>query len=204
MKKIEDYENPFDAIDEFEKAIGEYTGAKGVIVTDSCTHAMELGLIRSRPKVYGSIPAHTYISVLMTLEKLGSAYMLTDEEWIDSYNIGGSNVWDYARKFEKDMYVPGQVQCLSFGRSKPLELGRGGAILTNNKQDYQWFKRAAYDGRNLNFKHWGEQKEFEIGYHYMMKPEECVDGLNKLEAGVFNTDQTGFKYPDLREITINK
>ena len=211
MKNINDYENPFDAIEEFEKAIGEFTGAKGVIVTDSCTHAIELALRYKTPKMYATIPTHTYISIPMTLKKLGVEYMFEDTEWENEYRIQGSPVWDCARRFEEGMatleeHSPAgisKMQCLSFGHSKPLELGRGGAILTNDKQAYEWLKRAAYDGRDLSFDNWEDQKEFEIGYHYMMRPEECVAGLNKLAEGKF-VEQTGHVYPDLRDITINE
>jgi len=206
MKNISDYTDPFDAIEEFEKAISEYTGAPGVVLTDSCTHAIELGIRRKRPPMYASIPANTYLSVLMTLEKLDVSYMFTEEKWDKGYNIGGTGIWDFARTFEKDMFVPRTVQCLSFGHGKPLEIGHGGAILTDNREVYKWLKRASYDGRDPDIKHWKDQKEFDIGYHYMMRPEDAVIGLNKLANNEINTiSSPGYKeYPDLREITINK
>lgn len=212
MKNINDYENPFDAIEEFEKALAEYTGAKGVVVTDSCTHAIELALRQRTPKLYATIPAHTYISIPMTLKKLGIDYMYTDKDWEGEYRIDGSMIWDSARRFEEgmsdigDALDPGsinKVQCLSFGHGKPLEIGRGGAILTNNKETYNWLKRAAYDGRDLSIARWEDQKEFDIGYHYMMRPEECVIGLNKLANKEFDEGISKHKYPDLRDITIN-
>lgn len=209
MKYIEDYENPFDAINEFEDAISEFTGAPGVVVTDSCTHAIELGLRYRRPKMYATIPEHTYLSIPMTLMKLDIDYMFTDDEWDKEYQIKGSIVWDSARRFEKDMFErdPGQkkIVCVSFGHGKPFELGRGGAILTDDKAAYNWLKKAAYDGRDLS-KPWQEQKEFTLGYHYMMRPEECVAGINKLASNeIVTLDKKGYTdYPNLRDITINK
>ena len=206
MKTIADYTNPFDALEEFSKALSEFTGAKGVILTDSCTHAMELGLRYKRPNLYATLPKHTYVSVLMTLEKLDIAYGFDEEEWDKQYRIGGTHVWDCARRFEKDMYESGKIMCLSFGHNKPLEIGHGGAILTNDKQFYNWATRAAYDGRDLKISPWGDQKEFKLGFHYNMRPEDAVIGLNLLESGTIKElDGAGYKqYPDLSEITIDK
>jgi len=210
-KSISDYSNPFEAIDEFEKALAEFTGAKGVVVTDSCTHAIELGLRYNTPKMYATIPVNTYLSVPMTLAKLGIEHMFIEEEWDKEYRIQGSIVYDSARHFSKDMFQtenPNQrkIVCLSFGHNKPLEIGHGGAILTNDRAAYDWLKRAAYDGRDLTVTPWEDQKEFDIGYHYHMRPEDAVIGLNKLAAGEINDlGGKGYKhYPDLREITINK
>ena len=32
---------------------------------------------------------------------------------------------------------------------KKIPIGRGGAILTNDKKAYQWLKMARYDGRDI-------------------------------------------------------
>ncbi len=219
QKDIDDFSNPFDAIEEFENTLSEFTGAPGVILTDSCTHAMELGLRYNKPKMYASIPAHTYLSVPMTLLKLGIDYLHTDEEWDTHYRIQGSDVWDCANYFKKDMFEknPGlgtKFMCLSFGHGKPLEIGHGGAILTDNKKAYRWFKRAAYDGRNLSVSPWEDQEEFDIGYHYMMRPEDAVKGLNMMSVDKImdiltdgkdaTVNNRGYEnYPDLRKIKIN-
>jgi len=212
MKKdISDYNNPFEAIDEFEKALAEFTGAKGVVVTDSCTHAIELGLRYNMPKMYATLPEHTYLSIPMTLEKLGIEYMFTEDKWDEGYRIEGSIVYDYARHFAEGMFetdtpVQKRIMCLSFGHGKPLEIGHGGAILTNDREAYEWLKRAVYDGRDLTISPWEDQKTFDVGYHYMMRPEDAVIGLNKLANGeITDLGGKGYKnYPDLREITINK
>ena len=56
----------------------------------------------------------------------------------------------------------------------------------------------------FRFSTWATQKTFRVGYHYTMRPEECVLGLNLLEAQAF-TEQLDkyFDYPDCRDITIN-
>jgi dTDP-4-amino-4,6-dideoxygalactose transaminase len=203
MIKITDYKNPFHAIADFEYAVAKYTGAPYVVTTDCCSHAIEL-CFRSLQKDVNAttIPTRTYLSVLMIFHRLNIPYELVDDDWHGDYKFGSTNIWDSARKLEKNMYKLNQMQCLSFGRTKPLEIGRGGAILLDDKETYNWLKRASYDGRDLAFVPWQDQKEFQIGYHYMMRPEECIEGLNKLNSGKISNKYT-HTYPDLRKINVS-
>jgi dTDP-4-amino-4,6-dideoxygalactose transaminase len=190
----------FDAIAKFEQALGELTGAPYVVMTDCCTHALELCLRYVSPYKVVRIPAHTYISLPMTLRKLDIGYLFDDEEWIGEYQIKGTNIWDSARRLQLGMYRPGQMQCLSFGYSKPLDIGRGGAILLDDKQAYNTLIRQRSDGRDLNISPWESQKVFELGYHYRPTIEEAVQALEKL-PGVDQVPKY-HEYPDLREIII--
>jgi dTDP-4-amino-4,6-dideoxygalactose transaminase len=203
MIKIENYANPFDALSDFEMELSSYTNAPFVVVTDSCTHALELCLRYEHVAHLIGIPACTYLSVPMLFYKLDIPYTLLDDEWQGEYQIRGTKIWDSARMLAPEMYRPGQFQCLSFGRTKPLEIGRGGAILTDSVDAYEYFKLAANDGRDLRVKPWQAQNVFPVGYHYRMLPEEAVKGLNLMAAHDFNEDQT-VQYPDLREITIHR
>jgi len=190
----------FDPIYKFETALGLLTGAPYVVMTDCCTHALELCLRYVSPYKVVRIPAHTYISVPMMLRKLDIGYIFEDLEWVGEYQIKETNVWDSARKLQSGMYRPGQMQCLSFGHSKPLDIGRGGAILLDDQQAYETLIRQRSDGRDLKITPWESQKVFELGYHYRPTIEEAQQALEKLP----NVDQEPkyFKYPDLRKITI--
>jgi len=209
-KELSDYHNPFEANEDFEKALAEYTGAKGVIVTDSCTHAIELGLRYSPPKMYATIPEHTHYSVPMTLKMLGIEYMFTDDEWENEYRIQGSSVYDSAMYFSKDMFqtenpAQSKILCVSFGPGTALDLGGGGAILTNNKPAYEWLKNAASHGRDLSKSDWKDQKEFTLGYRYYMRPADAILGLEKLSNNEI-TDLSANRYtnyPNLRDVEIN-
>jgi hypothetical protein len=55
----------------------------------------------------------------------------------------------------------------------------------------------------FSYKNWADQKKFKIGYHYTLKPEECIVGMNLLESKTF-VEQIDkfFDYPDCREIVI--
>ena len=193
--------NNFDTILKFEQALGAFTGAPFVVMTDCCTHAIELCLRYVNPsKNIVRIPARTYISVPMTLRKLDIGYTFEDEEWIGEYQIKETNVWDSARKLSVGMYRKGQMQCLSFGYEKPLEIGHGGAILLDDAEAYRTLLKQRYDGRDLRISPWQEQKVFEVGYHYRPTIEDAEQGLKLLPT----VDQTPKpkEYPDLRTIVI--
>jgi dTDP-4-amino-4,6-dideoxygalactose transaminase len=204
MIKLSDYANAFDAIKDFEAAVAKYTGAPYCVTTDCCSHAIEIAFRLAHNGSEVSFPAYTYLSVPMTMHKVKVNYTLEDIKWRESYIFKGSNIWDCARHFKKDMYMPASIQCISFGRTKPLELGRGGCILTDDKELYERASRMRYDGRDI-FKctPWDSQEEFEVGYHYYLKPEDCVSGLNYLAEGKFVEQlDKHFDYPDCRKVKI--
>ena len=205
MIDIKDYTNPFQAILDFEKAIAEYTGAPYCVTTDCCTHAIEIAFRLSDCEDWVTFPAHTYLSVVMTMHKLNIPHVMTDDVWRGEYQFEGSRVWDSARRFDANMYMPGTIQCISFGRTKPLEIGKGGCLLTDDKRLYERASRMRMDGRDIfNYSPWQTQPEFEVGYHYYLRPEECVRGLNILNEGKFNTQlDSYYNYPDCRLLKIN-
>ena len=194
-------DNPFQKIKEFERALCEFTGAPYAVVTDCCTHAIELCLRFDRVQRC-FIPAHTYLSIPMTLCKLDIEYDYQDWDWLGEYQIGYTRIWDSARLLKQGMYRPGMIQCLSFGFDKPLSIGRGGAVLTDDVEVYDVLSQQRYDGRDLSVSPWEQQKTFRIGYHYKPTIEEAVKGLELLP----NIDQEPKpkQYPDLREIIIIK
>jgi dTDP-4-amino-4,6-dideoxygalactose transaminase len=195
----------FDKIFEFEKALGEFTGAPYVIMTDCCTHAIEMCLKYDGVRGLKMTP-YTYLSVPMTMHKLGIHYVYLDEPeqtWVGEYEFVYTRVWDSARRLERDMYRPGKMQCLSFGHGKPLHIGRGGAILLDDQKAYQKLIQQRSDGRDLKISPWETQKEFHVGYHYRPTIEEATTALALLEGIKENTPAPiAVKYPDLRKIKI--
>ncbi len=192
--------NSFNAIAEFEQALGAVTGAPHVVMTDSCTHALELCLRYDKVERC-RFTAFTYLSVPMTMHKLNIAYGLVgDNEWVGEYQILGTRIWDSARKLQTGMYRAGQMQCLSFGFSKPLDIGRGGAILLDDEVAYNKLIQQRSDGRDLRISPWQDQKVFEVGYHYRPTIEEAEQALEKLPT--INQEPKYHVYPDLREIII--
>jgi len=195
----------FNLLKEFEKMISEYTGAPYVILTDSCTHAIELCLRLKNPGPC-VIPSRTYISVPMIFHKLGIPYYYdTYNNWQYEYRLTPSNIWDSARAFDRGMYRAGALQCLSFGHTKRLEIGHGGAILTSNKQDYTTLKKMAYDGRDLAISPWQDQVNFSVGYHYNMRLEDAEKGMWLLSNGTLKSKESQLvEYPDCSKLQITE
>ena len=189
----------FDKIADFESALSDYTGAPHVIMTDCCTHAIELCMRYERPSNV-AFTAYTYLSVPMTMHKLGIEYRLIPEDWTGEYRFHGTRIWDSARRLERDMYRPGMMQCASFGHGKPLQIGRGGAILLDDAKAYDVMLKQRYDGRDLAITPWQEQQVFRVGYHYRPTPEEAERGLELLST--VDERPKYHPYPDLRDIRI--
>jgi hypothetical protein len=191
------------SVEVFESRLSEFTGAPYVVTTDCCTHAIELcfRLLDIRTCRFS---ANTYISVPMTMNMLGVEYELSATPWQDEYQFLGTPVWDSARCLKPNMYRKRQYQCLSFGFSKPLDNVRGGAILLDNEEHYKQLKMMSYDGRDLSYDNWIDQKVFNQGFHYMMRYEECESATKLLEdyikTGKFEHDYK--PYPDVRDIEI--
>jgi dTDP-4-amino-4,6-dideoxygalactose transaminase len=195
----------FDKILKFEQELAKYTGAPYVVMTDCCTHAIELCLRYDRVTECSFTP-YTYLSVAMTMHKLGIDYRYLDhvwQRWIGEYPFVGTRIWDSARRLESNMYRPGAMQCLSFGHSKPLHIGRGGAILLDDPVAYHEILLQRYDGRDLNILPWPQQQTFRVGYHYRPTPEEAELGSALLQGIREDPPELRFvEYPDLRTITI--
>lgn len=187
----------FQVLFDFEQAIAEYTGAPYVVVTDGCTHAIELAMRYYQVKQC-QFTAYTYLSIPQMLTQTGISYQFVNESWQGEYRFHGTNIWDSARRLEHNMYRPGQVQCLSFGNSKPVQLGRVGAMLLDDVAAYRTLSKWRSDGRDLSITPWPEQMQFGPGYHYCPTLEDCAVGIKKL-AHVTPTVQK-INYPDLRKL----
>ena len=200
---LEKYDDPYDAVREFEQQVADFAGAKAGVATDSCTHAIELCLRFLKPE-YVFLPHRTYLSLPMLMHKLNIPYSYEEQEWDQEYKLIGADVYDSARLFKENMYENhhrGMFQCLSFGHGKPLSIGTGGMILTDNNHTAMVLRRMAYDGRMLHHKPWAEQQVFEVGYHYMMRPEQAIQGMELLKKPLNKMPVPN--YPDLRTINIH-
>lgn len=208
--------NPFKVVQQFEEAIAEYTGAPYAVAVDSCTNAIKLCLLWKRQEKYFDdgdepeivIPSKTYLSIPMSIIQAGfePVFQKTEDvnNWIGEYQLWPFNIWDSARKLTSGMYRKGQYQCLSFHVKKILPIGKGGMILTDNKDAVEWLKRMRYEGRGEKF--YKEDDITMIGFNHYMTPEQAARGLVLLQQlPEHNPDQIeprGFK--DLTTFTAFK
>lgn len=189
----------FDSLFQFERALAQYTGAPYAVVTDCCTHAIEL-CMRYDLVTRCEFTAFTYLSIPMLMKRLAIDHVLTDEDWTGEYQFHGTRIWDSARRLERGMYRPGQMQCLSFGHSKPLPLGRCGAILLDDVEAWDVLSQMRSDGRMLQTVPWQDQSSFRVGYHYCPTLEICEQGARALMVQPSLSQQVS--YPDCRNIEI--
>ena len=192
----------FKTVTDFENKIAEYFGAPYAVAVDCCTHAIELCLRRSNVTSI-TIPTRTYISVPFLADKLGIELEWKKEEWSGYYYIGDTNIIDAAVLWKEDSYVSGTFMCLSFQFQKHLSLGRGGMILTDDKEAALKLKKMSYDGRLPDIP-WREQNIESIGYHYYMTPETATDGLMKLPIAIETKPKQWVitDWPDLTKMEI--
>jgi dTDP-4-amino-4,6-dideoxygalactose transaminase len=197
------YKVSFDSILKFEKQVCDFFGSPYAVAVDCCTHAIELCLRYHETKNF-SVPKRTYISVPFLAHKLGINFEWRDEEWENYYYLT-DNIIDAAVLWEKDSYIPGTFMCLSFQFKKHLNLGRGGMILTDNKEASLSLKKMSYDGRLPNIP-WREQNISTFGYHYYMTPETAQKGLDKLPHAIQSNPKqwTISDWPDLTKMEVFK
>ena len=189
----------FGTVEQFEDKIAEFFGAPYAVAVDCCTHGLELALRYTQADRI-LVPTHTYLSVPMLSNKLGIQRMWKQEEWKDYYHIT-SRVIDAAVLWKEDSYIADTFMVLSFQFKKHLNLGRGGAILVQNVEDWLELKAMAYDGRSPEDTPWAEQNIEKIGYHYYMTPEVAYNGLTKLNNPEFqNKERREWSWKDYPNI----
>jgi dTDP-4-amino-4,6-dideoxygalactose transaminase len=208
--------NVYDITNEFEKRLGEYTGAPYVVTVDNQSNALFLALyyehyITKNIKTnFITIPNRTYPSVPCEIIHAGLKVKFKQVEGKTikgAYNLEGSNVWDSALSFTANMYKPNQHVCISFtGPYKHFKLSKGGAILTDSYEAYLWFRRARYSGRRECSYH--DDNLDMLGWNYYMMPELAARGL--LLMGQFydingkpkHNEDLELPYPDLSTFSI--
>ena len=194
------FHNNNDFITLFEKRLSEYTGAPYVVLTDSCTSAIFLSMkIKNIKKT--KIPKNTYISVPQTLYHCGISFTYNNNKWEKYYKFSGTNIYDYAVHFKKGMYKKDTIQCLSFHQKKRLNIGKGGAILLDNYNDYLILKRMVHDGRDSSISV-KDDKNIIIGYHMNMTPDDAAKGVLILNQIQEYKKYTYKDYPDISKLRL--
>ena len=193
----------FETVNKFEEEIAKFFGSPYAIAVDSCTHGIELSLRYNNVKSI-MVPKHTYISIPFLSTKLNLGLNWTDQKWKDFYYVSYS-VIDAAVLWKPNSYVPNTFMSISFQYQKHLSLGRGGMILTDNKDAAIQLKKMSYDGRLPNIP-WREQNIDTIGYHYYMTPETAQMGLDKLSTAITTQPRQWDvnDWPDLTKMEIFK
>ena len=192
----------FNTVTRFEQEVAEFFGAPQAVAVDCCTHGIEL-LLRLYQVTQTDCPRRTYLSVPMTLMKLGIDFVWNDQAWQDHYQFANTPIIDAASLWRQGAYIPGTAMVLSFQYQKPLKLGRGGMILLDREDQAEKLRSMSYDGR-LRGQGWQTQQITTLGYHYYMTPETAALGLKKLEImrSVRAQSLGARDYPDLSTLPV--
>lgn len=170
----------WDNVEYFEDLIAEYAGSDYAVAVDSCTNAIFLSLKLSGQPCSVTVPKRTYISVPMQVAHCGYKIQFKDIEWSGTYSLDPLPVVDSAHRFTEGMYETDTLYCLSFHNKKLLSIGRGGMILTNDKNARDWLRRSRYDGRDSIY--YNDMKYNNVptlGWHMYMTPEQAVRGIEQ-------------------------
>jgi dTDP-4-amino-4,6-dideoxygalactose transaminase len=162
-----------ETINRFERTIAEYCGSKYGVAVDCCSHAIflsllylkEMGEIQEGSQI--TIPKQTFRSVPNYIRHAGLIPVEADIEWRGCYQLHPTRVYDSAVRFEKNMYIKDSFFCLSFQYRKNLPIGRGGMILTDDKDAVERLKELRLNGRD--------------GWNMYMTPEQAARGITLLK-----------------------
>lgn len=193
----------FKVVSDFENEIATWFGAPYGVAVDCCTHGIELCL-RQQKVTSISVPKRTYLSIPFLAKKLNLDLQWKNTDWKNFYYLT-ENIIDAAVLWESYSYIPGTFMCLSFQFQKHLSLGRGGMILTDDREAMWELKKMSYDGREPDMP-WRDQNVSTVGYHYYMTPETATKGLTKLPEAI-NTKPRQWvieDWPDLTQMEIFK
>jgi dTDP-4-amino-4,6-dideoxygalactose transaminase len=202
--------NPYAVVEEFEKRIADWCGSEYAVAVESGTAAIFLSLMWGKHK-FGDIgavmiPSFTYPSVPCSIIHAGGKVIFHKREWNGEYDLWPFDIWDAALRFKKGMYHGG-LQCLSFHIKKHLPIGRGGMILLDDEEAYNWLKRARFDGRSpvpLS-----EDNFTQLGWNMYLEPADAARGIQLFEVlrqkypdGVEDLVMEEQGYPDLSKFPI--
>ena len=185
----------------FEEEIAEYTGAPYAIALDNCTDALFLCCVYMNVNDV-TIPKKTYLSVPQAIMTAGGKVSFDDTEWKGLYQLKPYPIYDSARRFTSNMYIPNTLMCLSFHPKKTLKMRKGGMILTDNEDAYKWFKKARHEGRD-EIPHTEDNIKF-LGWNMYMTPPDAAEGLWLMSSMDKHNDDIHEDYPDLRRNDLFK
>lgn len=195
--------NPFKIVEMFEETVADYTCAPYAVSVDSSTNALFLCCKYLQVDTV-TIPARTYLSVPQSIIHAGGNLLFSEKDWKGIYQLEPYPIYDSAKRLTSGMYIPGSFMTLSFHIKKHLKMGKGGMILTDNKEAAEWFLRARYEGRSKVKYH---EDNIEIcGWNMYMTPQEAAHGLALMQNFPEHNEDLPESppYRDLREFELFK
>lgn len=181
--------NDMQVIEDFEQTIADFAGAKYGVAVSSCTNAIFLSLqyLKSIGELKNNdvitIPSHTFLSVPCQIKLCNLKVKFEDLPWTGIYQLSPTRVYDCATRFKENMFYLSEnaLFCLSFQYRKHLKIGRGGMIITDDKDAVRWLQMARINGRHVGTTQADELLEF-CGWNMYLLPEQAARGLSLFNA----------------------
>jgi dTDP-4-amino-4,6-dideoxygalactose transaminase len=186
--------NPYKIVEMFEEEISDYTGSPFAIALDNCSDALFLCCLYLKVSEV-TIPKKTYLSVPQSIINSGGNVKFEDIDWSGIYQLKPYPIYDSARRFTSEMYIPNTFMCLSFHPKKILKMRKGGMILTDNEEAYKWFKKMRHEGRDEI--PYTQDNISMVGWNMYMTPPEAADGLWLMSSMDKHNPDGAENYPDL-------
>lgn len=181
--------NPYAVVTNFEERLAEWCGSKYAVAVESCSAAIFLSLMWRKEQIgkIGQVttPSRTYPSVPCSIIHAGGKVKFSDDSWVGEYELNPLRIWDSALRLQKGMFtyrhgLMNGLQCISFHIKKHLQIGRGGMILTDDADAYEWLKRARFDGRSPI--PLAEDNFTQLGWNMYMEPANAARGIQLFEV----------------------
>ena len=175
-------------VEDFEKTIANYVGAKYVCSINSATNAIFLSMLNKNVTV--DLPSMIPPVVANAIITSGNKINFVDNvEWVgDSYvlyQFDDYKIVDSAQKLEENQF---EKECnsedlmfFSFYPTKPLGGSDGGVIVTDDYEKYRWFKSAVLNGMSFANNNWERKISFP-GYKMYMNSIQAQICLNNFKT----------------------
>ena len=185
-----------DCVEEFEKKIAQYVGAKYACSVNSATSAIFLIMKEKRTYVREPVTINipSMIPPVVANAALTSGFFhklnfVDDVDWVgDSYvlhQFKDFKVVDSAQKLQKGQFRkecnPEDLMIFSFYPTKPLGGSDGGMIVTDDYEKYKWYKEAVLNGMSYAENNWDRGISFP-GYKMYMSSIQARILLNNFKT----------------------
>ena len=185
-----------DCVEEFEKKIANYVGAKYACSVNSATSAIFLIMKEKRTYVREPVKINipSMIPPVVANAALTSGFFhklnfVDDVDWMgDSYvlhQFKDFKVVDSAQKLQKGQFRkecnPEDLMVFSFYPTKPLGGSDGGMIVTDDYEKYKWYKEAVLNGMSYAENNWDRGISFP-GYKMYMSSIQARILLNNFKT----------------------
>ena len=185
-----------DCVEEFEKKIAQYVGAKYACSVNSATSAIFLIMKEKRTYVREPVTINipSMIPPVVANAALTSGFFhelnfVDDVDWVgDSYvlyQFDDYKIVDSAQKLQEGQFRkecnPEDLMIFSFYPTKPLGGSDGGMIVTDDYEKYKWYKEAVLNGMSYAENNWDRGISFP-GYKMYMSSIQAQILLNNFKT----------------------